>query len=70
MKGNAHAGSWTRASSACPASYAAPLVGRTLAFAYEKAGDDAKARARAQDYLRAYPSGRRVSAVRALGGGE
>jgi len=38
--------------------------------AWAKAGDDAKARARAQDYLRAYPSGRRVPAVRALGGGE
>ena len=38
--------------------------------AWAKAGDDAKARARARDYLRTYPSGRRVPAVRALGGGE
>jgi transmembrane sensor len=40
------------------------------AEAWAKAGDHAKARARAQDYLRAYPSGRRVPAVRALAGGE
>jgi len=38
--------------------------------AWAKAGDEAKAKARAQDYLRSYPSGRRVSAVRALGGSE
>ena len=38
--------------------------------AWAKAGDGAKARARAQDYLRAYPSGRRVPAVRALGGAQ
>jgi transmembrane sensor len=38
--------------------------------AWAKAGDAAKARVRAQDYLRSYPSGRRVPTVRALGGGE
>jgi transmembrane sensor len=38
--------------------------------AWAKAGDHGKARGRAQDYLRSYPSGRRVPAVRALGGGE
>ena len=38
--------------------------------AWARAGDDAKARARARDYLRSYPSGRRAPAVRALGGGE
>jgi len=37
--------------------------------AWAKAGDGAKARARAQDYLRSYPGGRRASAVRAFGGG-
>jgi transmembrane sensor len=37
--------------------------------AWAKAGDRAKARARAQEYLLLYPSGRRVAAVRALGGG-
>lgn len=40
------------------------------AEAWAKAGDQAKARARAQDYLRSYPSGLRAPAVRALGGGE
>jgi len=38
--------------------------------AWAKAGDQAKARARAQDYLRSYPGGLRAPAVRALGGGE
>jgi transmembrane sensor len=38
--------------------------------AWARAGDDAKTRARARDYLRSYPSGRRAPAVRALGGGE
>jgi hypothetical protein len=38
--------------------------------AWANAGDMTKARARARDYLRSYPSGRRVHAVRALGGGE
>jgi len=36
--------------------------------AWAKAGDQAKARARAQDYLRSYPTGLRAPAVRALGG--
>lgn len=40
------------------------------AEAWARAGDQTKARARAQDYLRAYPSGLRAPAVRALGGGE
>ena len=38
--------------------------------AWAKAGDKAKARARAQDYLRSYPKGLRAPAVQALGGGE
>jgi transmembrane sensor len=37
--------------------------------AWAKAGDSAKARARADDYLRSYPTGRRASAVRTFGGG-
>jgi transmembrane sensor len=40
------------------------------AEAWAKAGDTERARARARDYLRFYPDGRRVQALRALGGGE
>jgi transmembrane sensor len=40
------------------------------AEAWAKAGDRERARGRARDYLRLHPSGRRVEAMRALGGGE
>jgi len=40
------------------------------AEAWAKAGDGERARARAHEYLRLHPDGRRAAAVRALGGGE
>jgi transmembrane sensor len=40
------------------------------AEAYARAGDTEAARARAREYLRLYPDGRRAPAVRALGGQE
>ncbi|HEY4187993.1 MAG TPA: FecR family protein [Polyangia bacterium] len=52
---------------------AGPLAEDALAReaeAWAKAGDRERARARAREYLRLHPDGRRVEAMRALGGGE